>query len=238
MWSLKLWLNCRALAWVITYSVPLTFYLFFVKQLPPFLILSTQGLVRFFLVFFKIKLMMLRLDTSQKGGKDVGQNLQSKSHSKNRRKWVTQLWKEGHFLKLSLWCLFVWAPLLSVTVGSLFSSKDFSPAKGREHSMPYSFCSLSLSCEFLSAPYPSNKIPSAVFLFSYFRCPSTFSCMWIFFSGPGNFWYYSASETWFYDAKWIRNTGRRRHYVEMLSLNLLDFLFCVSFSAFVWPSWM
>lgn len=35
-----------------------------------------------------------------KMGKDVGQNLQSKSRSKNRRNWLTQLQKEGPFLKL------------------------------------------------------------------------------------------------------------------------------------------
>lgn len=35
-------------------------------------------------------------------GKDVGQNLQSKSHSKNRNYWVMQLPKEGPFPKLAL----------------------------------------------------------------------------------------------------------------------------------------
>lgn len=65
-------------------------------------------------------------------GEDVGQNLQSKSHSKNRSNWVTQLLKEGPLSETSLWCLFVWALPLFVTIGSLFIFKDFSPARGRK----------------------------------------------------------------------------------------------------------
>lgn len=98
--------------------------------------------------------------------------------------------------------------------------------------MPYSFCSLSLSCKFLSALYPSNKIPSAVFLFSYFRCPSAFSCMWSF----QYLWEFCVItlrvKCDLNGIKWIKNTGRR-NYLQMLNLNLSGFPFLfLSFSAF------
>lgn len=121
---------------------------------------------------------MPSLDTSQNGGKMWVKICNLNHVPKIGETESRSCGKEGPFLKLFLWCLFVWALILWVTVGSLFSSKDFSPAKGRERSMPYSFCSLSLSHKFLSTLYPSSEIPSAVFLFSYFQCPSTFSCVW------------------------------------------------------------
>lgn len=94
-------------------------------------------------------------------------------------------------------------------------------------------------CLFLanSCPLRIHQIKSPqLFFFSAISDVPQFQLHVDFFSGPGNLWYYSASKTWFYDAKWIRNMVRRWHYVEMLSLNLLDFLSCLSFSAFVWPS--
>lgn len=100
-WSFKLVVRCRAEAALFLTLSPLLFILFFMEQQStdnPFLLCNPiyPGAGTFFklnrrcLVWIQVKM-----------GKDVGQNLQSKSHSKNRRNWVTQLQKEGPFLKLS-----------------------------------------------------------------------------------------------------------------------------------------
>lgn len=61
-------------------------------------------------------------------GKDVGQNLQSKSHSKNRCYWVTQLPKEGPFLEVCFEACLL-EHCVPPSVGSLFTRNDFSPAR-------------------------------------------------------------------------------------------------------------
>lgn len=91
-----------------------------------------------------------------KMGKNVGQNLQSKSHSQNRRKRVTQLQKEGACMKLSFDVCLCERCFFPFLLGHYSVGKDFTLPKGREHNMPYSSCSLSLSCKFLSTLYPSN----------------------------------------------------------------------------------
>lgn len=109
--------------------------------------------------------------------KDVGQNVQSKSRSKNMEELSLAAAERRDLSETFLSCLFVWTLLLSFTVGSLFSSKDFSLAGGRERFMPYSFCSLSLFRIFLFTLYLSDEIHSAVSLLNYLWCPSTFCCM-------------------------------------------------------------
>lgn len=132
------------------------------EKLSPFsfLIPGTQGLV-----LFKFKPMMPSFDRSQNGEKMWVKicNLNlipkiggSESRSCGRR--------DPFFWNFPLMLCLCEPFSFHFTVGSLFTSKDFSLAKGREQSMPYSFCSLSLSCKFLSAVYPSSK-PLSCFFF-------------------------------------------------------------------------
>ena len=101
--------------------------------------------------------MMPHLDSSLME-KDVGQNLQSKSHSRNRGKWVTQLQKEGPLLKLHFHVFAVWTLLLELSVGSLIRLKDVSLAKGEEHSALFILYFVSFSGKFRSASIKQNLI--------------------------------------------------------------------------------
>lgn len=95
-------------------------------------------------------------------GEDVGQNLQSKSRSKNSESLSCE--KEGHFLKFPLMSICVSAASSTycrviIHFQGLFSRQG----KGNTRCLIH-FCGLSL---FLSALSPSNSIPSAVSLSCY-----------------------------------------------------------------------
>lgn len=104
-------------------------------------------------------------------GKNVGQNLQSKSHSKNRSNWVMQLQKEGPSLKLYFDVCLCERCFFQFLSGHYSVGKDFTFPKGREHNMPYSSCSLSLA-NFCPLGIHQILFPSTVILFRSFRCPS------------------------------------------------------------------
>lgn len=98
--------SLRSLCNYFTFFFPLS--LFHFSHTPTFVLLSTSG---WYIVKLNWRCWMW---IQAQNGKDVGQNLQSKSLSKNRCYWVTQLLKEGPLSESLLWSLFAWALRLTV----------------------------------------------------------------------------------------------------------------------------
>ena len=118
--------------------------------------------------------------------------------------------KEGRFLKFPLMSICVSAASFTycrviIHFQGLFSCQGKGNARCLIH-----FCSLSLSHKFLSTLYPSNQIPSAVSLSSYFLCPSTLSCVRSFLpwaSTSGTLGCFSRRDIW---VQWNKMNGKRR----------------------------
>lgn len=163
-----------------------------------------------------------------KMGKDVGQNLQSKSHSKNRRKWVTQLRKEGPFLKLSFDVCLCERRFFRLLSGHYSVGRTFLlPREGSAPCLIHSVVCLFLANSCLLCIH-QIKSPQLFFSSAISDVPQLSAACGVFrTSGSFVFLLYDLNEM-----KWMKKK-KRQNYLQMLNLSLCGFPFLLlSFSAF------